>query len=188
MAYKFDDVKVLLVEDMHPILEITKSVLQVFGFKKIIIARSGNEAFTKFCDEKPDLVITDWLMDDGDGLELIKKIRYDERSPDAFVPVILLTGYSNRNRIEQARDKGVTEILAKPFTSRDLYNRIFQIIEKPRQFVKVGNFFGPDRRRREVADYEGPIRRKKEIESLSNDQENLANELLNTMKKDTKDI
>ena len=73
-----------------------------------------------------------------------------------------MTGYSNRVRVEHARDEGITEFLAKPYTSRDLYNRIVQIIEKPRQFVKNKEFFGPDRRRRSDGDYEGPKKRGKD--------------------------
>ena len=98
-------------------------------------------------------------MDSMDGLELIEKIRNDEDSPDPFVPIILMTGYSNQVRVETARDSGMTEFLAKPFKARDLYTRIVQIIEKPRQFVKNDYFFGPDRRRRKDEDYAGPVRR-----------------------------
>jgi len=47
----------------------------------------------------------------------------------------------------------------KPFSSRDLYARVVQIIEKPRQFVDVGEFFGPDRRRKIDKEYKGPRRR-----------------------------
>ena len=101
-------------------------------------------------------------MEPFDGIELTKKIRTDPRSPNPYVPIILMTGYSAQIRVMQARDTGVTEFLVKPFTAQDLYTRIEQVIEKPRQFVDTGEFFGPDRRRRVVKDYEGPFRREEE--------------------------
>ncbi|NQZ14904.1 MAG: response regulator [Alphaproteobacteria bacterium] len=159
MTYRLNTVKILLVEDMHPMLLLTRSILDIFGFKNVITAKDGEEAFQKFCYEKPDLVITDWIMDSMNGLELIEKIRTDSASPDKYVPIILMTGYSNKGRVEAARDCGMTEFLAKPFKARDLYTRIVQIVEKPRQFVKNENFFGPDRRRRKDDDYAGPVRR-----------------------------
>ena len=120
MTYRLNTVKILLVEDMHPMLLLTRSILDIFGFKNVITAKDGEEAFQKFCYEKPDLVITDWIMDSMNGLELIEKIRTDSASPDKYVPIILMTGYSNKGRVEAARDCGMTEFLAKPYKARDL--------------------------------------------------------------------
>lgn len=186
MTYKFDQVKILVVEDILPILGLTKSVLNVFGFKNLVSAKNGEEAFKVFCEEKPDLVITDWIMEPMDGVELIQKIRNDEVSPNPYVPVILMTGYSNRIRVETARDRGVTEFLAKPYAAKDLYTRIVQIIENPRQFVKTESFFGPDRRRRKGDEYDGPTRRGSD--KLTKEQEDAAESIINKMKEDTKTI
>ena len=73
-----------------------------------------------------------------------------------------MTGYSNRSRVETARDNGMTEFLVKPYTARDLYNRIARLIDQPRRFVKTKDFFGPDRRRHKDEGYEGEIKRKKD--------------------------
>ncbi|MCB9983306.1 MAG: response regulator [Rhodospirillales bacterium] len=159
MPYHLDDVKVLIVDDMQPMLTLTKSVLSTFGFLRIFTAQSGEEAFNLFCKHDPDVVITDWIMEPMDGLEFTKKIRTDPRSPNPYVPVIMMTGFSSKLRVESARDNGITEFLVKPFTAQDLYARIFQIVEKPRKFVDTGQFFGPDRRRKSAKGYEGPRRR-----------------------------
>jgi len=159
MAYSLNKVKVLIVEDMQPMLSLTKSLLSIFGFKEIIGTTSAEEAFELYKKDQPDVVITDWLMEPMSGLDLIDKIRKEPGSPNPYVPIILMTGYSDRLRVERARDTGVTEFLVKPYTSRDLYARIVQIIEKPRQFVDAGTFFGPDRRRRKNYEYSGPMRR-----------------------------
>jgi DNA-binding NtrC family response regulator len=76
------------------------------------------------------------------------------------VPVIVMTGYAAAPRVAQARDKGITEFLVKPFTANELARRITYVIDAPRDFVETAEFFGPDRRRRKAIDYQGPERRK----------------------------
>lgn len=159
MTYKLDQAKILVIDDMIPILKLTDSVLTTFGFKHITLAHNGQEGFEALCKEDPDLVITDWMMSPMDGLEFTKKVRTSPMAPNPYVPILMMTGFSSRLRVEAARDCGITEFLVKPFTSKDLYTRVHQIIEKPRQFVDANDFFGPDRRRRSGKDYEGPMRR-----------------------------
>lgn len=164
MVYQFKAVSILVVDDMKAMVSLVSSLLKIFGFNSIYTATDPEDAFQQFCRYKPDIIITDWLMQPYDGIELIRKIRRDPRSPNRFVPVIMMTGYSHRARVEKARDVGVTEFLVKPFTAKDLYARIEQLIERPRKFVEAGDgtFFGPDRRRRRGDDYDGPMRREEE--------------------------
>lgn len=159
MSYDLSQVKILVVEDMQPMLALTTSLLGMFGFKNIHGAKSAEEGYFLFRQHKHDLVITDWLMEPMDGIDLINMIRKNDDSPDPFVPVILMTGYSDQPRVELARDSGVTEFLMKPYSARDMYARVVQIIEKPRQFVDTGEFFGPDRRRRKNFSFTGMNRR-----------------------------
>ncbi len=167
MVYQFKAVSILVVDDMKPMATLVASLLRIFGFNNVYVAHDPEEAFAQFCQNKPDIILTDWLMQPYDGIELIRKIRRDPRSPNKFVPVIMMTGYSHRMRVEKARDIGVTEFLVKPFMAKDLYARIEQLIERPRKFVDngPGDFFGPDRRRRRGADYQGARRREEEVSS-----------------------
>lgn len=160
MTYQFENVKLLVIEDMAPMLSVLESLLQIFGFKSIHTAENAEDGYALFREHNHDLILTDWLMEPVDGLELTRKIRNDEDSPNKFVPVIIMTGYCDRARVEVARDSGITEFLMKPFSARDLYARIVQVIEKPRQFVDNGAFFGPDRRRRKGGGFGGGERRR----------------------------
>lgn len=162
MPYTLDKAKILVVDDMKPMLTLTASVLKIFGFKNVFTATDGEEAFKTVVKEDPDLIITDWIMGTMDGLELARTIRRNPMSPNPYVPIMMMTGFSSRWRVENARDTGITEFLVKPYTSRDLYARVVQIIERPRQFVDSTDFFGPDRRRKLTRDYEGPRRRDEE--------------------------
>lgn len=159
MSYTFDRVRILVIEDNQPMLEICRTLLLTFGIGEVLTARNGEEGYRVFCRENPDIVIADWMMEPMDGISMTRKIRNDMVSPNHYVPIILMTGFSEKKRVVQARDAGVTEFLVKPFTARDLYKRIAQIIERPRQFVRVDGFFGPDRRRRVDPVFKGPFRR-----------------------------
>lgn len=159
MSYEFRNISVLVVESNHAMFGLTKSVLTSFGVGQIYSAYGFEEGFRAFCRVNPDMIISDWLEEPHNGLELTKKIRTDKQSPNPFVPIILMTGYSMKKRVMMARDSGITEFLVKPFTAKALYQRIEQMIERPRQFVKGGTYFGPDRRRQRTGEYVGPERR-----------------------------
>jgi two-component system chemotaxis response regulator CheY len=163
MSYQMQRITVLVVEDNQPMLEITKSMLLAFGVGQVVTAREGGEGYGIFCKTNPDIVIVDWMMKPVDGISMARRIRSDPKSPNPFVPVILMTGFTEKKRVFQARDAGVTEFLVKPFGARDLYKRIAQLVERPRQFVRSEDFFGPDRRRRRDLDHHGPFRRENDF-------------------------
>jgi two-component system, chemotaxis family, chemotaxis protein CheY len=76
------------------------------------------------------------------------------------VPIIMLTGHSERTRVTNARDAGITEFMVKPISAKALYQRILNVVVNPRPFVRTKTFFGPDRRRNVNPNYSGPERRK----------------------------
>ncbi len=158
MPIDLKKVSVLVVEDLAPMRAMLVAVLEAFGINKIYEASDGRQAFEHFQNFKPDIIITDWLMEPIDGLEFIRMVRKSKKSANPMVPIIVITGYSAMQRVTMARDLGATEFLTKPFTGRDLAKRINQIITRPRDFVETEHFFGPDRRRRK-GEYEGPKRR-----------------------------
>ncbi len=173
MTYQFDRLRVLVVEDNLPMLEICKTLLMTFGVGEVFTAKNGDEGFNIFCKENPDFILADWMMSPMDGISLTRRIRNDPRSPNLFAPVILMTGFSERKRVIQARDAGVTEFLVKPFNARDLYKRVSQLIERPRQFVRCEDFFGPDRRRKPTSEFKGPFRRESDKQRMSEQRDRM---------------
>ena len=159
MTYDFKNASVLIVDDMPPITDLLRQILHIFGFSDILIAKDIETAFHILCQQEPDLILTDWVLPGGNGIELTKMIRNDPKSPTPFVPIIMITGFCSKKHVEMARDAGVNEFLTKPFTSQDLYARIEQAVENPRDFVKTKQFFGPDRRRHMSINYDGDKKR-----------------------------
>jgi DNA-binding NtrC family response regulator len=106
--------------------------------------------------------MTDLAMQPLDGIDFVRLIRNSKDSPNPMVPVIMITGHSTTRRVAEARDVGVTEFLSKPVTARGVIERINRVVENPRPFVRTGDYFGPDRRRRQAPDYTGPFRRERD--------------------------
>jgi two-component system chemotaxis response regulator CheY len=159
MSYQFKNITVLVVETSESMFSLTKNVLMTFGVNQIYSAYNAEDGFKTFNRISPDLVLMDWLGEADSGLNLAKLIRTDSDSVNPFVPIILMTGYSQKRRVLMARDSGITEFLVKPYTAKALYQRIEQLIERPRLFVRSDNYFGPDRRRKREGEYTGPERR-----------------------------
>lgn len=158
---------VLLIEDTIPMRKILQSVLELLGFRKIYTARDGEEGLRVNLQHSPDIIITDWLMEPMDGIDFIRRVRSDASSPNRMVPIILITGYSAAPKVMAARDQGMTEFLAKPFTAKELAARISHVINRPRDFVEAPNFKGPDRRRRSDEGYAGPVKRRRDTKKKS---------------------
>jgi DNA-binding response OmpR family regulator len=87
-------------------------------------------------------------------------IRQPGGNANPYVPIIMVTGHSERKRVTTARDAGVTEFITKPISATSLYRRILNVIANPRPFIKTDTYFGPDRRRFTNPNYIGPERRK----------------------------
>jgi two-component system, chemotaxis family, chemotaxis protein CheY len=106
-----------------------------------------------------DIVMTDLSMEPLDGIDFVRLIRNSPDSPNQMIPIVMVTGHSTQKRVAEARDAGVTEFLTKPVTARGVIERINEVVEHPRPFIRTESYFGPDRRRRVDHDYSGAMRR-----------------------------
>lgn len=152
------DVHVLVVDDDHRIAKLIRSVLSGLGFQNIHVEHSAENALEFMTANEVDMVICDWMMDGMDGVEMVETIRKDLANMNQLVPIIMLSGNSEKPQIETARDSGVTEYVMKPFTAKSLCNRIIAVIDNPRSFIMSGGFSGHNRRRKRV-EFSGDERR-----------------------------
>ena len=161
MAYVLKNLRILLVEDDFTMRELLRDVLKAFDVGEIRTAHDGNSAIQELRHFSADIVIIDWHMAPMDGLECLKYIRHSHDTPNPFVPVIMLTAYSDKPRVLASRDAGITNFMAKPVTAKRLYNRIVAVIEDDRNYIRTSDFFGPDRRR-VVRPFQGQDRREQQ--------------------------
>src|ERR1700734_1864862 len=156
----FNRLRFLVIEDSAHMRRILRTLLHGFGAREVYEAEDGASGLESFSHFMPDIVIADWVMPIFDGLELAQMIRQPGANANPYVPIIMLTGHSDKKRVMIARDAGVTEFLAKPISAKSLYVRILNVVVKPRPFVKTTTYFGPDRRRNANPNYGGLERRK----------------------------
>ena len=171
------NVTFLIVDDNHFMRTIVKRILGSLGAKEVREAEDGADALKILQTYNPDIIITDWIMDPIDGIEMTRMIRNNQDSNNPFVPIIMLTAHSEYARVIEARDSGINEIVIKPVSVKALFSRIQMVIEKPRPYVNVGDYFGPDRRRKQVDVGD----RDKRVSTLPGDDDGLSQENVNTL-------
>jgi len=125
--------KVLVADDEIHIIHVVAIKLRNNGYE-VIAANNGLEAYDLACREKPDIVVTDYQMPLMTGIELITKLRGDERTKD--IPVILLTARSFAVTQEQQESLGVSSCLSKPFSPKELLKTIQDILYQRQLAVK----------------------------------------------------
>jgi len=161
-----ETLKVLIVEDNLHMRSLLRSLLSSAGFREIHEAPDGTAALELLESRKCDFILCDLTMKPMNGLDFAREVRRSKESANPFVPIIMISGYTELHRVEAARDAGVTEFLAKPVTAQSLYARIAEIMERPRAFIRCNTYFGPDRRRKTSESYTGPWRRQDDMHDV----------------------
>jgi CheY-like chemotaxis protein len=156
----FNKLRFLIIDDNAHMRRILRTLLHGFGAREVYEAEDGAAGLEAFTHYLPDIVLADWEMPIFDGLELAQMLRQPGANTNPYAPIIMLTAHSERKRVIEARDAGITEFMAKPISAKALYQRILHIVANPRSFVRTKTYFGPDRRRNVNPNYVGPERRK----------------------------
>ena len=167
--YDFGLFSALVVEDNSYLRTLLFQSLKAIGVGNVKTVEHGGLAIDtmRMIKENPtkagmmhlDMVFSNWQMSPVDGMMLLRWVRRHKESPDRFVPFVMVTGYADPVKVGEAREMGVTEMLAKPFSVNAMAEKLLQVVDKPRQFVHTGDFFGPDRRRTAGAAPDGKERR-----------------------------
>jgi len=155
-VYNLQRLTILLVEDSHYILSILDELLSYMSVGTVLRAANGAEAIQELKESgnavgggcRIDLIVSDMFMSPIDGLTLLKWVREGKDSPNRFMPFVMMSGAADDEYVTKARDRGVNEFIAKPFSAQSVYQRLLMVIDRPRQFVATKNYFGPDRHRR----------------------------------------
>jgi two-component system chemotaxis response regulator CheY len=159
MSASLDSLRFLLMDDNHHMRAIVATILRGVGLRHLREASDGAEGLEVLETWPADIAIADFKMAPMDGVEFTRRVRQpSSRTP--YLPIIMMTGFSDRGRIFEARDAGVTEILAKPITASSLLQRIESVIMQPRPFIRTDAYFGPCRRRKEGEAADGVERRR----------------------------
>ncbi len=126
--------RVIVVDDFGSMRKIVRNVLNELGFTDITEAKHGKDAWEKIIenldipDKKIELGIVDWNMPVMTGLQLLQKIRADEKTSDFLF--VMLTAEKERDNIVAAVQSGVDEYMVKPFNAGTLQGKLQNIAKK----------------------------------------------------------
>lgn len=120
--------KILVVDDFSTMRRIVKNLLRDLGFTNTAEADDGTTALPMLQNGNFDFLVTDWNMPGMSGLDLLKKVRADERLKD--MPILMVTAEAKREQIVAAAQAGVNGYVVKPFTAAVLKEKIDKIFER----------------------------------------------------------
>src|SRR5262249_38358435 len=146
---------------------LLRRLLSKLGVNRIHEYADASEALDEISARKPNLIFSDLSMERMNGIEFTRSVRRRASESECSIPIVMVTGHTEKRHIEEARDAGVSEILAKPITVAGLTQRIEEILFRPRPFVRSANYVGPCRRRRQNPIYPGPWRRRDDQEIVA---------------------
>ena len=116
---------VLAVDDHEDTRHMSVIVLRSQGFQPVAAA-SGEAAFASACDARPDVIVTDLAMPDGNGWELLQRLSADERTH--HIPVVMVTACATDAVRQRAREEGVGAFFFKPCAPNVLADALRRLI------------------------------------------------------------
>jgi len=118
---------ILIVEDESAIRDMIAVALDAAGFNTLV-AENAHSALISIVDERPDLVLLDWMLPGGSGIELARRLKRDESTEE--IPIIMLTARTSEDNKVQGLDVGVDDYVTKPFSPRELVARIRAVLRR----------------------------------------------------------
>jgi two-component system phosphate regulon response regulator PhoB len=117
----------MLVEDEAPIREMLKIVLEQAGFS-VNEAEDYDIALEKMVEPYPDLVLLDWMLPGGSGVQLARKLKEHEFTRD--IPIIMLTARGEEEDKVRGLEAGADDYITKPFSPKELIARIKAVMRR----------------------------------------------------------
>ncbi|MEO1205029.1 MAG: phosphate regulon transcriptional regulator PhoB [Pseudomonadota bacterium] len=128
--------KVLIVEDERPLAEMLRYNLESEGFR-VSHAETGEDAEMLVSEEKPDLILLDWMLPGVSGIELCRRMR--SKPETKAVPIIMLTARGEESDAIRGLDTGADDYVVKPFSVNELMARVRTILRRaaPERMAEV---------------------------------------------------
>lgn len=130
LAQVLNNFTVIVAEDDDEVRKRLKNTLS-FYFKKVYEAPNGKTAYQIFLKEKPNLIISDIEMSNGDGIQLVNQIR----QIDQVTPIIILSAYSKEEYLLKLINLKIDQYILKPAVNKELFEAISKALIIPKDYV-----------------------------------------------------
>ena len=118
---------ILIVEDEVAIRGMISAAVSLAGYQ-FLEAPTTRDAHRLVIDQKPDLILLDWMLPQGSGIDFCRQLKQNDLTSD--IPVIMLTAKDNEDNKIQGLDAGADDYVTKPFSPRELMARIKAILRR----------------------------------------------------------
>nr|WP_279590147.1 response regulator [Rhizomicrobium palustre] len=142
---------------------ILGQILRGFGLSRHHIVDTSEEGRTRLNAAHFDLLICDAILPDSHATELIKWMRRQASLNIKYMPVVVLTGYTQYTNVVNLRDAGANIVVRKPVSPNVLFDHIAWSARTERPFIETDNYIGPDRRFKNTGPPDGAGRRKTDL-------------------------
>jgi len=119
--------KVLVVDDESSIREMLRLALEISDFE-CVEARDIHEAYRVITDDTPDIILLDWMLPGGSGIELLRRLKKEEAT--RALPVIMLTAKTHEDNVIQGLEAGADDYMTKPFAPKELVARMKALLRR----------------------------------------------------------
>jgi two-component system phosphate regulon response regulator PhoB len=118
---------VLVVDDEFAIRDMLRMALEIVDFR-CLEADNIQDAHALVVDQRPDIVLLDWMLPGGSGIELLRRLKRDDSTKE--IPVIMLTAKTAEDNVIQGLEVGADDYITKPFAPRELIARIKALLRR----------------------------------------------------------
>jgi two-component system, chemotaxis family, chemotaxis protein CheY len=154
--------RIMCINNDQEFRHLITGLLRDLGVGSTPMAKNGDDGYYEIENSSVDMVILDSVLDGGDGLDFVRKLRNPASTPAAHIPVIMMSTERSLDVVTHAIKQGVDHYMVKPVSQKDLGISIRNMLQKPPRKIKTETYIGPCRRRlpqRVYGHYEGPDRR-----------------------------
>jgi diguanylate cyclase (GGDEF)-like protein len=123
--------RILIVDDSRPFLLALEAILADVGFGEVVSAESAEEAFRILESTAIDLILIDLVMPEVDGIEALRRLKSSENLRE--IPVLMISGQDDENRIEEAFLAGAIDFIGKPPKRLELRARVRSALKLKRE-------------------------------------------------------
>ncbi|SET34698.1 phosphate regulon transcriptional regulator PhoB [Thorsellia anophelis] len=120
-------ITILIIEDEQAISEMLIFLLQQSGFD-VKAASNIQDAQSMLTSPLPDLILLDWMLPGGSGIQLLRQLKRDKQTQS--IPVMMLTAKNEESDRVQGLDIGADDYITKPFSPKELIARIKAVLRR----------------------------------------------------------